>query len=459
MFAPRGWLQGRGNQAVYRSLSQSPLFDKNWYRNAYLTGIEKLTDPLWHFIRKGWQQGWDPSPRFDTSFYLWWNKDVRESQVNPLDHFLNYGEAEGRPALTPLAQWWPDEIAALNPAKFYVAPSTGMKRITIVIDTNTPHRWKGDVALGILLSAWLAHSLSRELRILVRDSSPAIPHINSDFFHWPNSVPPPQVTRIPAGIEYSDIARYPDEIFVATSWSSAHSLHSSLGGSQLIYLVSRDEPAVLGAGAAREAARTALHLEGVSYVVTSHCDPALLWGERKASNMVFHDENLNLGYFVKKDPEKGGPDQPIVVWSGENPSTSQVRTVLSSLELALAGEAFNVANHPILLAGDSAQRLLLLGTHAVGATEPQSVDEEIALIRSAAVVVALDSTDSGHPVADSARELGVTAVSDSDVANPVTDIGELVASALGEKTKGTKDPSKRPAGVLGLAERLGKHCA
>ena len=101
----------------------------------------------------------------------------------------------------------------------------------------------------------------------------------------------------------------------------------------------------------------------------------------------------------------------------------------------------------------------MLGTHAVRATEPQSVEEEIALIRSAAVVVALDSTDSGHPVADSARELGVTAVSDSDVANPVTDIGELVASALGEKTKGTKDPSKRPAGVLGLAERLGKHCA
>ena len=38
----------------------------------------------------------DPSPKFDTSWYLRSYSDVRKSGLNPLAHYLRKGAAEGR---------------------------------------------------------------------------------------------------------------------------------------------------------------------------------------------------------------------------------------------------------------------------------------------------------------------------------------------------------------------------
>jgi len=43
----------------------------------------------------------DPSREFSTSYYLRANADVRESELNPLVHFIRYGMREGRAALPP----------------------------------------------------------------------------------------------------------------------------------------------------------------------------------------------------------------------------------------------------------------------------------------------------------------------------------------------------------------------
>jgi hypothetical protein len=459
MFAPRGWLSGRGNQAVYRTLTQSALFDPKWYRKTYLSGVEKLQDPLWHFIHAGWQKGWDPSPRFDTQFYLWWNKDVRESRVNPVDHFVNYGEAEGRPALTPLAQWWPDHLKAVSPIKFYTAPQKGKKRVTLVLDVNTPRRWKGDVALAMITAAWLGHSLGRDVRILVRDDAALeIPKIDKDVFHWPGPLAP-QITHIPTGIEYSDIARYEDEIFVATSWSSAHSLHNTFGGTQLIYLVSEDEPATVPAGESRSLAHSALHLEGVTYLPTAPIDQTELWPHTKPPHNVVHEKNLNLGFFVKKTAQHADSQAPIVIWSGNSPDRANTRGVLASIEKAAAEGAIDLENNPVVLAGATATRLLLLGSHEAAATQPATPAEEIALIASGALVIALGSTTGGHPVSESARVLGQTALSDSDFASSSQSMGDIVGSALKEHVPASGAAVRQKSEVQQFAKRLGKYFA
>jgi hypothetical protein len=47
-------------------------------------------------IEKCAAQWRDPGPSFDTSAYLDANADVRAAGINPLEHWLLFGEAEGR---------------------------------------------------------------------------------------------------------------------------------------------------------------------------------------------------------------------------------------------------------------------------------------------------------------------------------------------------------------------------
>ena len=51
-----------------------------------------------HYRDTGWREGRDPSLLFDTTLYLIHNPDVAAAGVNPLEHFLQFGRAEGRAA-------------------------------------------------------------------------------------------------------------------------------------------------------------------------------------------------------------------------------------------------------------------------------------------------------------------------------------------------------------------------
>ena len=46
----------------------------------------------------GWHEGRDPSVAFDTTSYLAAYPDVAAADVNPLQHFLQFGMHEGRSA-------------------------------------------------------------------------------------------------------------------------------------------------------------------------------------------------------------------------------------------------------------------------------------------------------------------------------------------------------------------------
>jgi hypothetical protein len=82
-----GWKEGR---------NPSPYFDTFWYlqQNSAVktTGIE----PLRHYIREGWRLGRSPSTYFDTEWYLKQNPDVAAADTEPLQHYVESGYREGR---------------------------------------------------------------------------------------------------------------------------------------------------------------------------------------------------------------------------------------------------------------------------------------------------------------------------------------------------------------------------
>ncbi|GEM_PF-1058966 len=80
----------------------NPLFDASWYLEQNLDIAAAVTagqTTAWqHYTTYGWKEDRDPSQYFDTSAYLTSNQDVNLAGVDPLDHFLSSGAAEGRMA-------------------------------------------------------------------------------------------------------------------------------------------------------------------------------------------------------------------------------------------------------------------------------------------------------------------------------------------------------------------------
>lgn len=79
-------------------VSASGLFDETWYEDRYPDVRQTGIDPLEHFMAHGWQENRDPGPDFSVSRYLRENADVAEAGCNPLVHYIEFGQAEGRGA-------------------------------------------------------------------------------------------------------------------------------------------------------------------------------------------------------------------------------------------------------------------------------------------------------------------------------------------------------------------------
>lgn len=74
----------------------NPFFDSDWYLEEY-EDVEKAgLDPLWHYVEFGEQEGRRPNPFFDPIFYRARYPDLVEFGGSLLGHFLTYGNSEGR---------------------------------------------------------------------------------------------------------------------------------------------------------------------------------------------------------------------------------------------------------------------------------------------------------------------------------------------------------------------------
>lgn len=80
-------------------ISQSPLFDQDWYLENYsdiAADTNFAHNPLIHYLIFGAAEGRNPSSEFNSDFYLQEYPDVNEGRINPLVHYLIYGQFEGR---------------------------------------------------------------------------------------------------------------------------------------------------------------------------------------------------------------------------------------------------------------------------------------------------------------------------------------------------------------------------
>lgn len=70
------------------------LFDPEWYVRTY-PGVA-VGDALRDFVTGGWREMRDPNPWFSVKYYLTHNLDVVGEGVNPLVHYILYGDSELR---------------------------------------------------------------------------------------------------------------------------------------------------------------------------------------------------------------------------------------------------------------------------------------------------------------------------------------------------------------------------
>lgn len=80
-----GAAQGRAPNAI---------FDTNLYRTLY---ADAGSDPLAQYVQSGAASSRDPSLLFSVNSYLIANPDVAAAQIDPVLHYIEYGQFEGRP--------------------------------------------------------------------------------------------------------------------------------------------------------------------------------------------------------------------------------------------------------------------------------------------------------------------------------------------------------------------------
>ena len=234
MFAPRGWLKGSGARRIYRAIEPSPLFDPSWYRARYLAR-NPFVDPLWHYLDAGWQKGHDPSPLFDTSHYLETSRDVRQSNLNPLFHYLAYGIEERRSPLRSARETFHHYFPQAAPLAFFDTPSAAQERLSAVLDDATESDGVLDLVDTLSLALRFAQEHSRTLRIISRRKNfeevcQALRTAQEKVSF--SSVDIDIVNAIDTDVGPT-IAIFRDEIFLATSWTSAYALRHAAPAQRL----------------------------------------------------------------------------------------------------------------------------------------------------------------------------------------------------------------------------------
>ena len=79
-------------------IRESAWFDAAWYLARNPDVADGLLDPAQHYLDHGAAEGRNPGPNFDTRRYLAAYPDVAASGLNPLLHYLRHGQSEGRAA-------------------------------------------------------------------------------------------------------------------------------------------------------------------------------------------------------------------------------------------------------------------------------------------------------------------------------------------------------------------------
>ena len=114
-----------GGGRLRKLFAESGLFDPVWYASQYKDLAESGLDPMTHYIRFGASEGHDPHPLFYTSWYLREYPEVAASGRNPLEDYIRYGVERARDPNPLFDTFWyleryPDVAqAGVNPLRHY----------------------------------------------------------------------------------------------------------------------------------------------------------------------------------------------------------------------------------------------------------------------------------------------------------------------------------------------------
>ncbi len=137
-------------------ITESELFDAEYYAAANLKNIPEKIDPILHFCVYGWKEGRNPNREFDTNFYLSEYPDVDDVGINPFVHWIKKGRSEGR--LT-------NEIRIYPPTK----PRVNSPSLIFVSHEATQ---TGAPAVLLTLMRWLKENTQINFSIVVGRSGP-----------------------------------------------------------------------------------------------------------------------------------------------------------------------------------------------------------------------------------------------------------------------------------------------
>ena len=80
----------------YLELKNSSLFDCKFYKKNNAEIKECNIDPIEHYLMYGWKNNRNPSKKFNNAAYLNMYGDVKKAGVCPLLHYIRHGKKEGR---------------------------------------------------------------------------------------------------------------------------------------------------------------------------------------------------------------------------------------------------------------------------------------------------------------------------------------------------------------------------
>ena len=350
-------------------IRDSDVYDTAWYRRQCL-GARLSPSPLLHYMLVGWRRGLNPSPRFDTRFYIERYRDVRESRSNPLTHYMIHGRDEGRLATRSGRIFRETLYPEYAPMPVFGAPSGEKPRLTVVVDDHTP-RLIGVGYMPLLgLAVHTAAEAGFSLRVLIRSNGITTGEI-SDALNAVAKGPRPAIDisrRTPGPTD--DVDATDTEVWWASSASSFESLCGLVPPRQRWWVMTADEVSRVAAGEHRESARRLINDPDTRIIPVGETVASTL--PKKAISHVVSDLPNLLPVTPSSTPRLGVlvcPDQP----------ESLVATATRVLEHGLT---HGHITSPVTLIGVEWEALTFSGSVVVEQVKPQTVAEWSAALSS-----------------------------------------------------------------------------
>ena len=403
-------------------IRDSDVYDSRWYRRQSV-GARLSPSPLLHYMLVGWRQGLNPSPRFDTRFYIKRYRDVRESRSNPLTHYMIHGRDEGRLATRSGRIFRETLYPEYAPLPVFGAPFGDTRRLTVVIDDHSP-RLLGVGYIPLLgLAVHTAAQAGFSLRVLIRSSTITTADI-SDALNAAAEGPRPTIDisrRTPGPTD--DVDATDTEVWWASSASSFASLNGLVAPHQLWWVMTADELSRTPAGEHREAAERLLSDPHTTVIAVG--DVVASSVPKKA---LAHTVSV-LPTLVPATPS-ASPRLGVVVCPDQPESLPATAT--RTLEYALT---HGHVSSPVTLLGLEWEPLTFSGSVVVDQVKPKSAAEWASALSSVSSLLIAQSGTEQPWLADQ-LSTSMPVVSGSGA---VEDLAEEIATA--KKAKPVKVPT------------------